>query len=118
MSYSILGQQVDLARLVQSQAGPNEILITKPVWTLVHDRFKCVPAPPIHSETLDEAAEVYRVVETVDAGADTGTMHRSGPGFSLWLDPGLASDEDRAAVARDLRDALGRLESDGEPPPT
>jgi hypothetical protein len=116
-SYSILGRYVSLAKKLQRNAAPDQILVSKSTWSLVNDRVTCEPSAPVQANGFAEPVEVFRVVEETEPNAASGTLHRSGPGFSLWLDPEASSAEDRVATVRDLRQALARLEELGDEDP-
>jgi PAS domain S-box-containing protein len=116
-SYSILGRHVSLAKKLQRNAAPDQILVSKSTWSLVNDRVTCEPSAPVQANGFAEPVEVFRVVEETEPNAASGTLHRSGPGFSLWLDPEASSAEDRVATVRDLRQALARLEELGDEDP-
>ena len=110
MSYTIIGRQVNLASRLQSGATPGDIVITKPTWALVSERVKCEPAEPISAKGFEEPVEVFTVVGMRDPRMNTGVIKRTGPGFSLWLDPDKAADSDRDAVINYLRRALKSVE--------
>ena len=62
MDYTIIGDAVNLGARLCSAAGPDEILISKTVYSAVKDKFSCKELEPINVKGKKEKIAVYRVL--------------------------------------------------------
>jgi adenylate cyclase len=62
MDYTIIGDAVNLGARLCSAAGPDEILISKTVYSAVKDKISCKELKPINVKGKKERIAVYRVL--------------------------------------------------------
>ena len=62
MDYTIIGDAVNLGARLCSAAGPDEILISKTVYSAVKDKTSCKELKPINVKGKKERIAVYRVL--------------------------------------------------------
>jgi adenylate cyclase len=109
MDYTIIGNEVNLASRLESNAQPGEILISRETHALVADDFECVPKDPINAKGFPEPVPVFQVVARWPEGKCDATMNSEKPGFSLTLDAEAIQDADREEVIASLRAAISKL---------
>ena len=109
MDYTIIGNQVNLASRLESNASAGEILISQETHTLVQDAFRCIPMTPINAKGFPEPVPVFQVVGVKDPAAGEAGIVSQLPGFSLDLDPGAVQDADRESIIAQLRAAISEL---------
>ncbi|MBX3732173.1 MAG: response regulator [Verrucomicrobiae bacterium] len=110
MSYTIIGNQVNLASRLQSAAQPGEILLVHETWLLVKDKFECVPKEPIFVKGFEHPIQTYAVIAPRGDAAISQRIDASRTGFSLVLDPAQVEPQDRAVVVEHLKAALNQLQ--------
>lgn len=62
MSYTVLGDTVNLGARLCSSAQPGEILINREIWETVHAHVPCTPLPPMMVKGKTSPIDIYRVV--------------------------------------------------------
>ena len=110
MSYTIIGNQVNLASRLQSAAQPGEILLVHETWLLVKDIFECVPKEPIFVKGFERPIQTYAVIAPRGDATLGQRIDDSRKGFSLVLDPAQVEPQDRAVVVEHLKAALNQLQ--------
>ena len=111
MSYTIIGRQVNLASRLETNASPDEILISKATRSLVQSRVRCARRDPVIAKGFAEPIEAYQVIGGLTEKAGDALIEFSSPALSLRLDTGSLDRDEREAVVRELQQALARVES-------
>ena len=111
MSYTIIGRQVNLASRLETNASPDEILISKATRSLVQSRVRCARRDPVIAKGFAEPIEAYQVIGALAEKAGDALIEFSSPALSLRLDIGSLDRDEREAVVRELQQALARVES-------
>lgn len=111
MSYTIIGRQVNLASRLETNASPDEILISRSTWALVNSRVRCARRDPVVAKGFVEPIEAYQVLGAIEEKADDAVIEFSSPALSLRVDSASLEGEERKAAIRELERALARLES-------
>jgi adenylate cyclase len=62
MEYTVIGDSVNLASRLESQAKPGQILITSPTFEKVHAEVEAHSLGKLHVKGKEEEIEVYEVV--------------------------------------------------------
>lgn len=109
MTYTIMGNQVNLASRLQAAARPGEILIAHETWLLVKDEFECVPQEPIHVKGFDRPVLTYIVRGEIGTTFQARHVEESCDGFSLSLDPAAVRPDQKPVILEKLRTAMDRL---------
>lgn len=107
MSYTIIGNQVNLASRLESSAAPGQILISADTWALVKEFVAGQAVEPLRLKGFDHPVPAYQVFgfhDRVDSRVDF-----AGEGFSIHINPEAISDRDRAALIERLESTLAAL---------
>jgi adenylate cyclase len=62
MEYTVIGDNVNLASRLGSNAKPGQILVSHRIWELVKERFDVQTRGPLRVKGKDEEVEVYEVI--------------------------------------------------------
>jgi len=73
LSYTVIGDNVNLAARVMANAKPMELLITKSVYDIVRDFFVTTPLEPIMVKGKSMPIEIY-LVKGIRPGVDLGSI--------------------------------------------
>lgn len=78
MSYTVLGDTVNLGARLCSSAQPGEILINRETWESVRDETSCTPLPPMMVKGKTAPLDIYRVAaKSTSACEDAYEQYRS-----------------------------------------
>ena len=78
MSFTVIGDTVNLGSRLCSAAQPGEILINSDCWKSVKDRIPSIPLPPMMVKGKQSPIEIYRVeTRTTSECEDAFEMYRS-----------------------------------------
>ena len=61
MSYTVIGDTVNLGARLCAAAHPGEILINDAAWNNVKDQIKCIALPPMMVKGKQDSVSIYRV---------------------------------------------------------
>ncbi len=114
LDYTVIGRQVNLASRLESAATADQILISKPTWSLINERIRCTAEDPVVAKGFAEPVEVYSAVGPRDSELDSGVIQRAVPGFSLWVDPDRVDAEERELAVRQLERAIQAIRIQAE----
>jgi adenylate cyclase len=108
MSYTIIGNQVNLASRLESAAAPGQILISADTWSLVNEEIAAIAQEPMSIKGFDHPVQAYRVIGQRDATVNA-PIEISCTGFSLSVDPGKISETERLALRQKLESVVAVL---------
>ncbi|MCF6311812.1 MAG: response regulator [Verrucomicrobiales bacterium] len=106
MDYTIVGNQVNLASRLESNAAPGCIMISEETHLLVRDKIACAAKEPIDAKGFAQPVPVYQVVGPQSVMTEGSKIAESRSGFSISLDPSAISEEDRHDILERLRAAI------------
>jgi class 3 adenylate cyclase len=109
MAYTIIGNQVNLASRMQSNAQPGEIMVTHDTWLLIKDQFECIPKDPIMVKGFERPIQAYVVQGPRQTVLVPEEQEEHIHGFHLEL-PRLLKLGERDRVIAKLEKALKQLE--------
>ena len=107
LDYTTIGNGVNLASRLESNAEPNQILISEDTHLLVRDEIRCEKLEKIHVKNIKHPIQTYGVRGHVSS-MESQTLLAEDAGFSLSLNPGEVTDVD--AKRRVLEQALAMLD--------
>ena len=111
LDYTTIGNGVNLASRLESNANTNQILISEDTYLLIRDVVECTKLDKIQVKNIVHPIQTYEVVGEGDELADRGKVDVHGDGFSLVIDPDQI--EDVAAKRALLESALKMLDDLG-----
>lgn len=109
MSYTIIGNQVNLASRLETAAAPGQILVSADTWALVQDSVAGRAVEPMRVKGFEHPIQAYQIFGLRAAAADEGPLEFSGTGFSFALNPAAVSDTDRGEIIGKLEIIVERL---------
>jgi adenylate cyclase len=107
MSYTIIGNQVNLASRLESAAEPGQILVSADTWELVRDFVAGAAIEPLRLKGFDHPVPAFQVFGTRDQANPRVAF--AGQGFSVQVNPNQIRDGERAAVIEKLEAAANLL---------
>ena len=109
MDYTIIGNRVNLASRLESNAAPGSIQISHDTWSLVRQDIPCIKKDSIQVKGFDRVVEVYEV-QLEEKGAESpDRLNESLCGFSLNINMKDLIPDDRSTVIAKLNEAIERL---------
>jgi len=109
MDYTIIGNQVNLASRLESNAAPGTVLIAQETYALVSDKITCIAKDPIDAKGFDHPIPAYQALGAKDYVAEDQCIEESRDGFSISLDPKKIDEKDRQEILEYLRTAISSL---------
>ena len=108
LDYTTIGNGVNLASRLESNANTNQILISEDTYLLIRDEIECQKLDQIRVKNIAHPIQTYEVVGEVGAASGLEPVEAHGDGFSLVIDP--AKIDDVEAKRALLERALSMLE--------
>ena len=109
LDYTIIGNGVNLASRLESNANPNSILISEDTYLHVQEEIECKKYKEFKVKGISYPVQTYYVEGMVNnISSEENGLNQNIPGFSLNLN--LEHIEDRAFVKKSLLDAINQLE--------
>lgn len=70
MDYTIIGNQVNIASRLETNAKPNQILISHETWSLINRYIKCLKEGAIRVKGINHPIETYQVMDFLESEAE------------------------------------------------
>ena len=109
MEYTIMGGKVNLASRLETNAGPDQILIDHETYSLIKDVMCCEKKEPLMVKGIPYPVQTYQVSDSYDRINAGSNIHVDREGFSLFMEPDKLGPEDTEWVQMMLEDALQRI---------
>ena len=107
LDYTIIGNQVNLASRLETNASTDEILISHETYMLVRDKFHCEKKDLIEVKGVAKPVQTYQVIDLKENIQNTNIITDRFEGFQLDIDLSVSNREE---VANSLKRALEELE--------
>ena len=109
LDYTTIGNGVNLASRLESNAKANQILISEDTYLLIRDSIQCEKLDKINVKNIKHPIQTYEVKGKV--GETTKQMDESDDGFSLFIDPKVLKNvEQKKAMLEEALSILNRYE--------
>ncbi len=109
MDYTIIGNRVNLASRLETNAPPGGILISEDTYALVKNQFNCMKRDPIQVKGFERSVDVYELL-LKNSETDPGdSMEVKFDGFTLKLDPSNVAYTSKQDIISTLKDAIDKL---------
>lgn len=110
MDYTIIGQEVNLASRLESNAEAGEILISEETYNLVKDKIMCRLKGKVEMKGFSQPVPSYQVVDfRRDLGSNPSFIEHDSEGFSLYLDTQKVKSYDKDRIAAALESAAKKI---------
>ena len=112
MDYTIIGNRVNLASRLESNASPGRILISEDTYSLVKEHFDFEQKDPIQAKGFERPVDVFQLLLTKSEAELKRAMEVNFDGFTLKLDPKNVSKSSKNDVLAALNEAVNKLSTD------
>ena len=110
MDYTIIGQEVNLASRLESNAEAGEILNSEETYNLVKDKIMCRLKGDVEMKGISKAIPTYQVIDfRRDLGSNPSFIEHDSEGFSLYLDTQKVKSYDKDRIALALESAAKKI---------
>ena len=114
MDYTIIGNEVNLAARLQTNAGLGEILIAHETWSLVKDDVVAREQPDLQVKGFSKPVKNYRVLVDSDKSTDCKNLIAINErGIRISLDVSKLTSEDKADAVETITRVLKALDDHG-----
>jgi class 3 adenylate cyclase len=111
LDYTIIGNQVNLASRLETNASTDEILISEETYLLIKDRIYCEKKDPMKVKGIAQPVQTFQVLDLIENRSKAKNhLKEVYKGFNLDID--LSQTNKEFAIAS-LKDAIAKLDSDG-----
>jgi len=108
LDYTTIGNGVNLASRLESNAEPNQILISEDTHLLIRDAIVCEKLEKIQVKNIKHPIQTYEVCGPIDAASKNEKIEQQDSGFSILVDPGKVTGVEQKREI--LEQALAMLE--------
>ena len=92
LDYTTIGNGVNLASRLESNARTNQILISEDTYLLIRDIIQCEKLDKIRVKNIKHPIQTYEVRGDLKAQARSQTFGEQFDGFSVFIDPSKVKD--------------------------
>ena len=87
LDYTTIGNGVNLASRLETNAEPNQILISEDTYLLVREKIKCKKLSEIKVKNIAHPIQTYEVIGNLNTDLLDKTIEEELDGFSIYIDP-------------------------------
>lgn len=109
MDYTIIGNQVNLAARLESNAAPGSVLIAQETYALINDQIECVEKEAINAKGFEHPVPAFQALGPKTIIKEDQIIEDKRNGFSILLDPKEIDENDREKILEHLRAAISNL---------
>ncbi len=109
MDYTIIGNRVNLASRLETNAPPGGILISEDTYALVKNQFNFKQRVPIQVKGFDRSVDVYELLLKNSKTNPGDSIEVKFDGFTLKLDPSNVAHTSKQDIISTLKDAVDKL---------
>ncbi len=109
LDYTIIGGQVNLASRLESNAQPNQILISQETYLLIKENISCVEMGEIQVKGILKPVMTYQVVDFYDNMDTSGVINESHAGIDVTIDLTKIGSEKAIAI---LKKTISKIENE------
>ena len=111
LDYTIIGNGVNLASRIETNAEPNKILLSEDTYLLIKNNISCLKKQKISVKGISYPVQTYEVLRFANKKSKNNSIfEKSIPGLSMSLDKSAIEDNETAISL--INDALKSLQSD------
>ena len=111
LDYTIIGNGVNLASRIETNAEPNKILLSEDTYLLIKNNISCLKKQKISVKGISYPVQTYEVLRFANKKSKNNSiLKKSIPGLSMSLDKSAIEDNETAISL--INDALKSLQSD------
>ncbi len=103
LDYTIIGGVVNLASRLESNASPDEILISSETYMFIKDSIKCIKREKLNVKGISHPIQTYEVLSS----SSNSTIIEEQSGFNLILD---LNEIDKSSVISTLKNTILNIE--------
>ena len=111
LDYTIIGNGVNLASRIETNAEPNKILLSEDTYLLIKNNISCLKKQKISVKGISYPVQTYEVLRFANKKSKNNSIfEKSIPGLSMSFDKSAIEDNETAISL--INDALKSLQSD------
>jgi adenylate cyclase len=111
LDYTTIGNGVNLASRLESNARPNQILISEDTHLLVREAIECDKLDKIQVKNITHSIQTYEVRGAVGTLAERVRLEEKSEGFSVFVEPDTVTGiEQKREILEAALALLDRLE--------
>ena len=111
LDYTVIGNGVNLASRIETNAEPNKILLSEDTYLLIKNNISCLKKQKISVKGISYPVQTYEVISFANKKSKNNSIFKKSiPGLSMSLDKSAIEDNETAISL--INDALKSLQSD------
>jgi len=113
LDYTIIGGQVNLASRLETNAEPDQILISHSTYTLIKEKIACKKRGEIQVKGVPHPVQTYQIVEPIQNLEESPSPWTTeGTGYSISVDMKQLSAEEKPRLQNILQQSIDCLQQE------